>query len=355
MPIPWAAIATTVAKAAGSFLGSLGSGAGQAAGSAIGNSVFSNLNSGITRVRREDVDHNQNMADLINPREIRRQGEFLSGIAPYQADAYNTYQDQTFSADTARQGERISTLMPIQAQADLDYQNTVYAGTSPWERLGSNASPSLQAPSPTRGGPDAAPDGAAIMSQFLPLITAQIQADTAKSTAMINATSQQNVAKTQQETALKTTGIQTADGALPTNQAAQAAAQTLLTEAQKSNVEASTEKTSAETEKVRQETSISAAAAMLDAMPSETIDLGIIKWQGKPGWRQILPILTSPNGAGNRRNEIEKAMKSLPADSWSQVHKDMLEMASLFVKGTGAAVQGVSNVRNFLRHLTPKG
>jgi len=308
---------------------------GNSVGGAVSNGLSGLLGGASDRVRREDVEHNQNMADIVNPREIRRQSQFLTGIAPAQAEAYNTYQDATHAADTAREVTRLQTMAPVQAQTDLQYMDTVYAGTSPWERLGSSAAPSISAPNPTSGAPQRAT--ADVGSQFLPLITAQIAADTQKQTAMIAASSQQSIAKMQTDAQLKAVGIQTNDGKLPEAQTAVAAAQELQTLAQ-------TDKTGAETEAIDQDMRIKAAEMISKLTPSEVIDLGVMRYEHKPGWKKILPLLTAENGAGNRRSEIESVIKNLPADQWAGTRRDMLELAGMLGKGAGA----LKNVGSFL-------
>jgi len=344
MPIPFlGSIVTALASAAGNFLGGAASGAGQAAGSA---GVSGLLGGASGRVRREDVVHNQNMADLVNPREIARQSEFLTGIAPAQADAYNTYHDATHSADTNREIARMQAMAPVQAQTDLQYMDTVYAGTSPWERLGSSAAPSISAPNPTGGAPSrATPD---VGSQFLPLIQAQIQADTARDVASIGAMSQQTIAQMNNETQLKTVGIQTDDGNLPKNQAAASAAQRLLTLAQTEGQEVTTMKSKFETNRVRQATEIDAVSAMLSAMPEEQINLGLIQYKEKPGWKNVLSLMTGDQSISRWTTpNISAALNKLPNSEWVGVKRDAIELAAALTKGT----QAVGGAGKFLTGL----
>jgi len=337
MPGFLASILPALASAATSFI----AGAGQTAGGAVANSL---LGGSATRVRREDVDHNQNMADLVNPREIARQSAFLTGIAPAQADAYNTYQDATHAADTTREVNRLQTMAPVQAQADLQYMDTVYAGTSPWERLGSSAAPSISAPNPTGGAPSrATPD---MGSQFLPLIQAQIQADTARDVAGINAMSQQSIARMNNETSLKSVGIQTDDGNLPKQQTASAAAQQMLAEAQTDSAVASTQKT-------YQDINNSTVANFLALIPTESVDLGLYKYSQRPGWQSILPILTSELAPGDKRNSINAAIAKMPAPEINSVKRDALQMAAILGKGTQAAMSGGKFLQGLFKSKKP--
>lgn len=152
-----------------------------------------------SQVSNRDYQHQQNLLDSGNPREIRRQANFLQGLAPAQGAAYNTIQDATYAQDTQRQTDRIQTMGD-------------QLGMSPWEITGSPGSAPL--PSPT--GPAPANNNPQYMGALTQMATAanqnktqlkiaamnndtalrqsQIAADTAKATnAATNETSKENV------------------------------------------------------------------------------------------------------------------------------------------------------------------
>ena len=246
---------------------------------------------GKSQVSNRDYQHQQNLLDSGNPREIRRQSAFLEGLAPSQGAAYNTIQDATYAQDTQRQTDRIQTMGD-------------QLGMSPWEITGSPGANPL--PSPTGPAPqnnNAQYMGAltqmaasanqsktqlkiAAMNNDTALRQTQIQADTALATnAATNQTSKENVM------------VQTANGQVPFSQlslnaqnllesqsrvilnginaklqAAQTSnvtADTALKGAQTSNVTADTALKGAQTINTRQQTSESQTREIV--MKDETI------------------------------------------------------------------------------------
>ena len=77
------------------FLDSLIGGAGQAAGGGLIGSLLSAF--GKKRISNKDFLFYQDLADTGNRRDIARQNQYLAGVTPANADAYNQYQDMTIS------------------------------------------------------------------------------------------------------------------------------------------------------------------------------------------------------------------------------------------------------------------
>lgn len=328
-----------IAKKVGKkFLSTATGGISDAVFGAIGGKIKGAINPSDNRVSQADNTHAQNLLDQNNPREIARQSSFLTGIAPAQASAYNTYQDATYGQDTARQIERTRALAPVEAETDLAYMDTVYAGTSPWERLGSSAAPSLSAPEPSEGPPSS--NGAGAHSQFLPLLSTQMQTENAKEIALIQAQNAKDIAEIQTGAQLQAVGIQTDNGNLPRQQSLESASRVLLQGAQTWESEARAGKTQVETEKVRQDMAIGQIATFLSASPKEIIDLGLIKYEHRPGWENLLPLLSVESNPQTRKSAIEDALKKMPPDQFSGMKRDIIEIAAMVSKGSQTLAHG---------------
>lgn len=177
------------------FLAALASGAGQSLGSTAVSTLFNLVSGGgKSRPSWRDLQFMQDASERLAPRQIDLQGDFLEGLAPRQAAAYNTYQDTTFQADTNREIGRIQ-------------QMGTELGMSPWELRGTSASaalpsPQMQTPSQTAGA-----STQAFMSALVPLEVAKIQARTQLQTAALQSSTQRDVAQLQSDTNITTTGM----------------------------------------------------------------------------------------------------------------------------------------------------
>lgn len=314
--------------------------------SGLGGQIAQGLFGRKNRLSGKDAAHYQNLMDKHNTRELSRQQEFLTGITPTEAGAHNTYQDLTYGEDTRRFMERQNQLVPQQAQLDKQYMDTVYEGTSAWERLGSSAAPSLQAPNPETSPKSQGQNPAGFLSSLTPLATAEIQADAAKTNALIQADTQRDVAKIQQETQLATTAQQTNDGKLPQAQTAVAAAEELLKLEQ-------ADETSAKTQQVKMQTLNSTLATMFANLPKRMIDLGIMKYEDRPGFREIFQLFNSDLGIGypDFKAKIDEVTSKLPKDQFSQFERDAMQIASLVAKGARTLATTAMDSRTFLRTL----
>ena len=142
---------TVIGKTAGDFLA--GVPMGQKSGPGAGQGSFlGDMTTGKTegRMSNEDYQFNQDLldssapreakrtntiADITTPNEIKNRGAFLEGVAPAEANAYNTKQDLTYAADTQRDIAR------TKAQSEQ-------LGMSPWELKGQSGA----TPLPSFGG-----------------------------------------------------------------------------------------------------------------------------------------------------------------------------------------------------------
>lgn len=356
MPIP------QIIASIGSFLGNMGTAA--AGASSLANLI--GLGGNQTRVRREDFDHHQNLADVGNPREIRRQSQFLEGIAPAQANAYNTYQDATYAEDTRREIERQNAMNPVQAANDLAYMDTVYAGTSAWERLGSNAAPSISAPAPTDGAPRSG-QPTDQMQSITPLVTTALQAENQKEIAFLN-----------NMTSLAQTRMQTDDGNLPRSQGLAAAASAVASNAQAilTGVETDNKRPGgvdynlkdAQTVQAREGaratrigTFVDSTVKMFSLMGKEEVDLGIYKLSTIPGAEPFINALgqslaadddeMAAYGTSKDMTAIADAMKNLDTAAQSKVIREVAQIAAIL---GGTAKAGVGFLDDITRVFKPQ-
>lgn len=147
---------------------------------------------GKSRPSWRDLQFMQDASERLAPRQIALQGDFLEGLAPSQAAAYNTYQDATFQGDTNREISR------IQQMGDT-------LGMSPWELRGTSGSaalpsPQMQTPSQTAGA-----STQAFMSALVPLEVAKIQARTQLASQAMQSDTAKAIAQGQQDTQRETT------------------------------------------------------------------------------------------------------------------------------------------------------
>lgn len=133
------------------FLEGLGAGAGQAAGSGLMNLITGWATGGFKgRPQWRDINFMNDVQNRLWPDEIKRQGQFLEGMAPSQANAYNTYQDQTYQQDVSRQTAGIKSMAD---ELGMNY----------WELTGQGGSAALD-PSAGSAGQQ---QGSSNMGQYL--------------------------------------------------------------------------------------------------------------------------------------------------------------------------------------------
>lgn len=303
---------------------------GASAGSALSQALFGRTD----RMSNRDFQHYQNLMDSGNPREIARQGDFLTELAPYQVNAHNTFQNGTYLQDIGRQMQGNEQLMPQKARLDKDYMDTVYAGTSAWERLGSNASPSLQAPASPDSPQAKAPMGGDFLAGIAPLAQTKMQNETAKQVANIQSRTQKEIAKIGQQTEIYKSDQSTDHGALPRSQTAESAARTLLSGAQRGLTQAQTSKTGAEEHAIQNKQTLDNMAALLASLSTETIDLGLFTATQKAGYREVLKLFGPQIRDMNGQAQFAELLGNLPPDQFGKVKTDLLQIAGGLIKGS---------------------
>lgn len=304
------------------FLGSLMAGASKVLDpifGGLGDELSKALFGRSDRLSLRDFEHYQNLMDRGNPREIARRQEWLAGVTPAEADSYNLYKDMTVGEDARR---------------TKSYLDTVFPGTSPWERLGVNAS----AP---QGMPDMGQSqGSQFLGQLTPLATAQIQANTQKQVAEIQARTQESVAKIHQDTELEKTGMTTNQGELPRSQTLESAARRFLTEAQTVTEGYTQHKISVETSAKQREILLNSAKAVWEMLPEEVVNFGMYNLRSRKGWETISKWLGSKEDGQETAISVQDMVSQLGDTEIDKLMRDTAQMASMIAKG-GQAAKGI--------------
>lgn len=293
---------------------------GQAAG-ALG------INFGKSQVSNRDYQHQQNLLDSGNPREIARQSQFLEGLAPSQANAYNTIQDATYSEDTARQTERIQSM-----GEDL--------GMSPWELTGASGAAPL--PSPT--GPAAQNNNAQYMGNLTQLRSAQMQNETALRIAAMNNQTQLETTKMQTDTqrygadvGADTTKIvanlNTANGKVAITQAELSAQQKMESMAREGLIY--------DQQRATQNSVYIDTARLLAELAGKTEFSipGIYKRTQTNGAKGISAIADMQ---GENSTAVAKYISSMSADEFAELNKDLKHIEEFIALGVGASAGGMA-------------
>lgn len=321
------------------FLAALSAG-GQAAGGAASLLQLFGLG-GKDRPSWRDMQFMMDTSERLQPRQIALEGGFLEGMAPYQGNAHNAYQDTTFGEDTRRQTERIETM-----GADL--------GMSPWELTGGSASGALPSPQANTSGASSGQ----FMSALVPLQTAKIQQQTQIAQALLS-----------RQTALDTTKMQTNNGEVGKAQTLQTAAQTILTGAQTENANASTEniKQQTATGEAQENLLWTQSAAAENQMWLNSI-AELAKWAGTtsvslgpysstttnnyPELVKLYTELSNVSGLARQNEFITQYFRNMPKDQFARVEKDAKRAAEMVLKMGGDAISGMGKgLGDFLKGL----
>jgi len=199
------------------------------------------------RPQWRDVKFMDDVQNRLLPSQMKREQDYLAGMTPHQAAAYNLYQDQTYLRDTQRRGEGIMQLAEM-----LDM--------SPWELTGSGGSAApMPAVAMQEGGAAKGSPSASYMAGIIPLQQAKIQSQTQLQIAAMQTKTQKDIA-----------AMQTAGGELPRSQVDLNAANTAvaateallkgdirgLTQAQTSATEQSTKESIARVQQIATQTGL---------------------------------------------------------------------------------------------------
>lgn len=299
-----------------------GSGGGDMGG------IFNTLVAGATggfkdRPQWRDLEFMNDATNRLWPDEIKRQGDFLTGLAPSQASAYNTYQDSTYAQDTARQTDRIKSMSSS-------------LGMSPWEITGAGGANPL--PSPGGAGQQ---QGSSRMPEFLqaivPLQVAKQSNRTQLQIAKLNADTQRYAIDQQQGQSPMAKASIAATGAI-----------TELHQVQKGQ-------TIAQTAAIKNETFLSNLRLAIELLPNFTtsanLGAGSVNMTGKSNTFPILNALRTANTGDSLNNEqIWEMVKGFDYNRTQQLINELDALAKAGGKLAGDAAKGVTN---FLGSLNP--
>lgn len=313
-------------------------------GDRVSDSVVNGVFGPEDRVSQGDYDHYQSLLNSSADDEALR-----------DATRHNSFANNTMREDLARYGEsqpflrgvdREQNTLDSQARASSDkaYMDEVYAGTSNWERLGSSAAPSLAMSGPSKPN-SGRPQESGFLGQLTPIISAKMQNETQESVAKTSQRTAESVAQIQGQTARDVASINTAGGTLPEQQKLESASRVLLQQAQTWQAEATAGKTQVETAAVRQKMQIDAIASFLSASPTEIIDLGLLKYTHKPGWKSIISVLTKAGNDQTRQQDLAQALANVPDSDFTGIKRDVIELAAMAGKGAQALKGFLPNIR----------
>lgn len=328
------------------FLSSLtGGGSG---GSFLGQ-AFNTLVAGATggfkgRPQWRDLQFMNDATNRLWPDEIKRQGQFLEGLAPsqgaametlapHQAAAYNTYQDATFGADTARQTDRIKSMASG-------------LGMSPWEITGAGGATPL--PSPSGPMPQGA-QGRNPMPDFLSALTPLKIAEMSNKTSLMQT-------KMQSDTQRYIADQQTGKGGVAQAQIEQAAATVEnLRQATKTGKASEsllwTQGYAAENEAAL--STIRTLAQYAGQTSVEFMGYKSTTTNQFPALVRLYQKMTNTNTLAGNQDNLGQLIAQMPADEWAKVNRDIDRVASIVAKGTKDLVTGAGeNINNFLKGLT---
>ena len=305
----------------------------QGASDSISKAIFGRQD----RISNRDYQFYQDLADSGNPREIRRQGQFLEGLAPSQAAAHNTYQDATYQEDTARATERIQSM-----GSEL--------GMSPWEIMGQSGS----TPLPTPAAPQN--QGGQYLSQLAPLkiaeinaktqlATAKLQSDTALKTTEMTTGAAKYGTDVGAETARTVANINTANGKVPVTQADLNAQQKMESMAREGLIY---DQQRATNNRMYIETARTLAEF---AGKTEFSIPGIYKRTSQNNAKGLSGILNL-TGGDSSDEQISKYIAGMAPDEFAELNKDLQHIEEFIALGVAAGAKGAAGgVAGFLGGL----
>lgn len=274
------------------------------------------LNAGITAITGgfkdrpswRDLQFMNDAQNRLWPDEIKRQGQFLEGLAPSQAAAHNTFQDATYQAGVDRETAGIKSMA-----AGL--------GMSPWELTGQTGS---AAPLP----PDAqqAQGGSGATSAFLQGIV-PLQIASANNKAMLTAKQMDN------QTALKLEGIRQGGFSEETGQGKKVSEEIDKLKSERDLVERNIRK--ATTEQVS-----GMIQTMAGIAPKQTLNVLGNTLSGTPGWKQFAKLYQSEGAFATQEQAdlFAKMMSQVPDGIRASTNKALTDAADTIIKRGGGAV-----------------
>lgn len=290
------------------------------------------MNDATNRLWPDEINRQGQFLEGLAPSQAKAQSTYLEGIAPAQANSYNTFQDATYGADTERQAGRVKEMASS-------------LGMSPWEITGSGGVTPVPAgalSSPMASGGS----GSNFLSQMLPLKIAADQNKTALTKAAMD-----------NRTAVQLEQMRQGGGELARSSVEKNKAETAAT---KLTSRASADLMSTQAAVADNRAVLDTIHTLMEALPQQVIDLGIIRETSKPGAKAVLRLADQAPKYPNV-DELQKAIREMSETEWSGMRKDILEAASLIVqgaKGAGQLAKGamdaVYGTKTFLHGLTHK-
>lgn len=294
---------------------------------------------GKSRPSARDLQFMADMERNLQPQKTATTGAYLTGLAPYEATAYNTYQDATYTADTARQISRTQEMAGA-------------LGMSPWELMGNQGAVAL--PSPQLSGSSASAASSQVgqyMGNMTQASIAQSNNRTALTQTAIQALTQAAIADQQ-----------TAGGQVGLTQAQLNAANTVNAALQSKQIQAATDLTTAqeartwsETERTSQQTTLDAIATIAEWAGKTTVSIGPYSTTTTNQYPELMKLFAAlrQNDTGARNADIiQNYTQSLPKDQFVKLTDD-LQKAIDAMLATGANIGGsaLDSVSNFLDGL----
>lgn len=284
-----------------------------------------------------DMQFMMDTSERLAPRDIALQGQYLEGLAPAQAGAYNTYQNETYGEDTQRQIDR------IKATGDQ-------LGMSPWEVTGASGAAPL--PSPSFGGGGQAPGRGDFMSAMVPLKVAEMNNKTALAQTAMQTEAQKSIASQQ-----------TAGGKLPEAQLLKTAAETLLTHAstaetqQRERTGQAQENASwAQGDFTRNQTALASLDTLAKWAGTTKVSLPGIEQSTTNNYPALLQMYRALQGVGTdsypgqRAEAVQAYVSKIPADQFRQLERDAKRAARAALSLAGDTAKGfLDGVGNFFK------
>lgn len=240
-------------------------------------------------------DRMQRQLNRGNPQEITRQSNFLTGVAPAEAESHNIFSRGTLDADLKRY--RAGSQASIDMEAARMAQLTEAYGMTPWEMMGkSSGAPAMVVP-PSQGKGNSAD-----------MVTPQLM-----QSFMSNATSLQ-AAKINQQTALQTAGINAAvqkytvdaQTEAPNRQAGVAEKRVEIEQALADSNITRNEFMNAQTDyqiaQISQKITTDTLETLMRMSPKEVYDTGYYKFERYPGLATALQGMYNEDGSFQSTN-----------------------------------------------------
>lgn len=275
------------------------------------------------RPQWRDLEFMNDVTNRLHPDEIKRQGQYLEGIAPsqgkametmapYQAGAYNTYQDETYQRDVDRQTAGIKSM-------------SEQLKMSPWELTGQGGS-AAPVPSDVMGS-EGGSQGPAFLQQMMPMQLAAMN-----NKAMLTGKLMDN------QTQLKLESIRQGgyDDVTGMGKATQAQIEMLKNQ---------TDKLKAEEQQVDVNTVNSVVDRMLQVAPRQTVNVLGNTITTVPGGKEILRAYQTEGAfkSEDMKKKLGQVISQLPKDDLKNLRNNLVKAADTIIERGAGAIHGMAN------------